>query len=274
MEDELKTQGDRIKLLEGMVGASTSEQCDDKHLPRPEAKGLVAKIPQSTEGVRLDALPEQVPVSPALMANASPAKKKAASLASEAFNTSSRESPPPPSPTLGADASAKRKAKRARNKNNKKRKNTKEKQGSRASILTKATALLVFASAVMGGQRIAKGGNHPLAKKGDMNQAMEGIKEGVKAMFDPVKAPLLSKLKENLPKAIFDPAKPAGTTKHPKLKKEDLSHVRSPRRTQEACVFCPDGLAVQPDSPIPGGGGFTCGQIIGAAVGTTEPSVD
>ena len=265
MEEELKMQGDRMKLLEGMVGAKASDRCDDKHLSRPGAEEAVTKVPQWAEGVRRDALPEQVPLSPALRVDASPTKEKAASLAPDAFNASSREFLPPSSPTLGADSSAKRKAKRARNKINKKRKKAKEKEGSRASILAKTTALLVFTSAVIGGQKIAEGGNHLLAKKGEMDQAIKGIKEGIRAMFDPVKAPSLSKVEENLLKAIFDPATPAGTTKHLSLEKKDLSNVRSPRRTQEACVFCPDGLAVQPDSPIPGGGGFTCGQVLSAA---------
>ena len=73
-----------------------------------------------------------------------------------------------------------------------------------------------------------------------MGKARKGTEESVKRILGLAEAPSLAKSKKNLP---------------------EFSLLR---RTQETCVFCPDGLGVPPDLLIPGNSRFTCGQVLGA----------
>ena len=298
MEEQIKAHGDRIKLLEGTVGAAASDKRKDKCPPWLWADGTVAEFPRSADGMvrspaeSHDASPNQVPN---LRMTDSPVKDEESLLATETIDASPRKLPPPPcpapradtkpvkvppSPTQTADATsakkvnflaaytcppfftprmgsnAKKKAKRSRNKKNKKRKKkAKEKHDSKISTLVKTTALLVLASIIVG-QGIA------MVTKGETSQAMTVIEEGLKAIFDPAMAKSVGGKDRSKDTAVG----PTEQTRPSLWKmKEGRTNVSPPRRMQEACNFCPDGLAVQPDSLIPGSGSFTCGQVLAAA---------
>ena len=123
MEDELKAQGDRIKLLEGTLGAAASDKCNVKCPPWSWVDGLVAEFPRSVDGMGCwpaeahDASSDQIPLS---KINVSPAKNEASLLLSETCDASPRK---PPHPTPRSDAKPVKKAIRTKNKKNK------EKQG-------------------------------------------------------------------------------------------------------------------------------------------------